>query len=107
MSLAAIQDNLLKTSLVQQTQSRSEDVSRGQEIGMQADLKEQSRQEDQVVLRSRETSETGVRDEEKDRRRREREKEEEDGEQMRREEFDEGEEDNGPRARMRTINIII
>lgn len=105
MSLAAIQDNLVKTSLVQQTQSRSEDVSRGQEIGMQADLKEQSRQEDQVVLKSRESSEAGVRDEEKDRNKREREKGEE-GERIEREEFDE-EEDEGPRARMRTINIII
>lgn len=106
MSLAAIQDNLIKTSLVQQTQSRSEDVSRGQEIGMQADLKEQSRQEDQVVIHSKESSEAGVRDEEKDRRRRKEEEDEEEGERLQREEFVE-EEDEGPRARMRTINIVI
>lgn len=106
MSLAAIQDNLMKTSLVQQTQTKSDDVSRGQEIAMQAEVKEQSRREDQVVLESSKKGDAELRDEEKERKRRK--QEEEDNDQLRREDLEDDEDvDEGPRARMRTINIVI
>lgn len=104
MSLAAIQDSLVKTSFVQQTQARGEDVNRGQEIAMAANLREQERQEDQVVIRSREAEQNGVRDEEKKRQQREQ-KEKEEDERIERPEEDE--EDEGPRARMRCINIVV
>lgn len=104
MSLSAIQDNLVKTNLVQQTQTKSDDVMRGHENAAAAVQKEDGRQQDQVVLSTREAEHKGVRaDEEKEK---EREREEEEEEKERREKPEE-EEDNGPRARMRTINIII
>lgn len=103
MSLAAIQDNLLKTSLVQQTQSRSDDIGRGQEIANQATTREQARQADQVVIHTQQKEGGGITDEERERRRRE--EEEEEREYAEEEETEE--EDNGPRARMRTINIVI
>ena len=104
MSLSAIQDNLLKTNLVQQTQTKGDDVVRGQENAVAAVQKEDSRQQDQVVLSTREAEKKGVRSDEEKGRGREREEEEEEKE---RKEKPEEEEDNGPRARMRTINIVI
>ncbi|MDR1744198.1 MAG: hypothetical protein LBS30_00415 [Planctomycetota bacterium] len=105
MSLAAIQDSLVKTSLVQHTQTHNDNVGRSQEIGMAAQLREQERQEDQVVIRGREAEQHGVRDEEKKRDGKKRQREEA-GERIQRE--DDGEDvDDGPRARMRCINIVV
>lgn len=105
MSLTAIQDTLLKTNLVQQTQSKADDVSRSQETAAQQTQKEQSRQEDQVVIHTNQKDGSGIRDEEKQRQRRNQEEEEEEDKENRDDEN--AEEDEGPRARMRTINIVI
>lgn len=102
MSLSAIQDNLLKTNLVQQTQTKIDDVQRSQDISTAAAVKEQARQEDQVVIHTKQKSNADVADEKKEKQRREQEEEEE------KEEREDGpKDDNGPRARMRTINIVI
>ncbi len=107
MSVAAIQDSLVKSSLVQHTQSKNDDVSRSQQISAVQDQKEQDRQVDQVVIRSREAEQNGVRDEEKQNDgRRKRKEEEQDGKRVERREDGE-EEDEGPRARMRVINIVV
>ena len=109
MSLSAIQDNLVKTSLVQHTQSRGDDVARGQENAQVAAQRENDRQEDQVVIRTRETEDHGIRDDEereKDQRRKKR-GEEEEREAAAGAESDDDEADKGPRARMRRINIVI
>lgn len=108
MSLSAIQDSLVKTSLVQQTQARSDDINRGQETAAQAAQREVNRQADQVVIHTQEAEQQGVRaDEEKERegRKREEEEDEEQEEETSEEEGEEGE--SGPRARMRRINIVI
>ncbi|MCD8140932.1 MAG: hypothetical protein LUE17_14360 [Planctomycetaceae bacterium] len=107
MSLAAIQDNLVKTSLVQHTQTRNDDVNRGQENAALAHQREINRQEDQVVIHTKETENRNVRtDEEHEKERRRRKREEEEEEEAALEEGeDEGE--GGPRARMRRINIVI
>ena len=108
MSLSAIQDNLVKTSLVQHTQTRGDDIAKSQETAQAAAQRENNRQEDQVVIHTKETDQHGIRpDEEKEQqRRRKREEEEEQAEQ--RSEGEDGEDEpTGPRARMRRINIII
>lgn len=54
MSLSAIQDNLVKTNLVQQTQARGDEVHRSQQIAQTtAQAAEHDRQHDQVVLMTR------------------------------------------------------
>ncbi len=62
MSLGAIQDNLVKTNLVQQTQSRGEEVTRNQEVGQTVAQAEHDRQSDQVVLMSQRREQEGIRD---------------------------------------------
>ncbi|MCC8167600.1 MAG: hypothetical protein LIQ31_16045 [Planctomycetes bacterium] len=107
MSLSAIQDNLVKTSLVQHTQSRGEDIKAGSESAAVAKQHEVNRQEDQVVIHTRESEGRNIRDDEerpKDQREKKRDDEEENGEG---DAAPEGEEDDGPRARMRRINIVI
>jgi TATA-binding protein-associated factor Taf7 len=105
MSLSAIQDNLLKTNLVQQTQTKGDDVVRGQQNAVAAVQKEENRRQDEVVLSTRESEQKGVRsDEEKGNGR---DRDEDDEEKERREKEEEEEEDTGPRARMRRINIVI
>ncbi len=107
MSLSAIQDNLVKTSLVQHTQSRGEDIKAGSESAAVAKQHEVNRQEDQVVIHTRESEGRNIRDDEehpKDERERKRKDDEENNEE---DVHQEGEEDDGPRARMRRINIII
>ena len=107
MSLAAIQDSLVKTSLVQHTQARGDDIGRGQENAIVAQQQEDNRQEDQVVLRSREAEQNGVRPDEEKEQGQGREREEEEEEQQNGEAQAEDEEDNGPRAKMRRINIVV
>ena len=114
MSLAAIQDNLVKTSLVQHTQSRVDDVSRGQQIAQTAAQREHDRQEDQVVITLRETEQKNIRaDEEREkeeqRKKRKREKEAEDKDQESPAEggASGGQSTPGTRAVMRRINIVI
>lgn len=107
MSLSAIQDNLVKTTLVQQTQSRGDDVNRGQEIAQAASQREHDRREDQVVIHSREAEQRGVRSgEERERQRRQREEEEEQEEKDESSE-ESGEDETGTRVRMRRINIVV
>ena len=72
MSLAAIQDNLVKTSLVQQTQTRSDDVGRAQEIAHVALQREHDRREDQVVISAQQKNEHGIRSDEERRKEEER-----------------------------------
>lgn len=112
MSLSAIQDSLVKTSLVQQTQTRGDDIQRGQEIGQTAAQREHDRQEDQVVIHSKESEQAGIRpDEEKEKEGRKRQEEEEEEEAQ--EENVESEENpddpdkQGTRMVMRRINIVI
>ncbi|MDR2390825.1 MAG: hypothetical protein LBE84_03985 [Planctomycetota bacterium] len=62
--LAAIQDSLVKTSLVQQVQGHNEGVSNGQEIAHAAVQRELDREEDQVVISLRQKEEHGIRQEE-------------------------------------------
>ncbi len=104
MSLAAIQDSLVKTSLVQHTQTHNDNIGRGQESAMAAQLKEMERQEDQVVIRSREAEQNGIRDEEKQKDGKKKKKQDE---RIQRNDDDEEEIDEGPRARMRCINIVV
>ena len=114
MSLAAIQDNLVKTSLVQQTQSRVDDVSRAQQIGQTAAQREHDRQEDQVVIGAHEAEQQGIRtDEERqkeERRKKRKREEEEEAAENDSESSAEGEGDRaraGNRAMMRRINIVV
>jgi hypothetical protein len=62
--LAAIQDSIVKTSLVQQTQGRNEGVNNGQEIANAAVQQELDREEDQVVISLRRKEENGIRPDE-------------------------------------------
>lgn len=109
MSLSAIQDNLVKTNLVQQHQSRGDDISRSQEIAHTAAQREVNRQEDQVVIHARETEQQKLRaDEEKEREGKKREKEEEEENKKDQDVSDDSvDEDGRPRARMRRINIVV
>lgn len=114
MSLAAIQDNLVKVPLVQQTQTRGDDVARGQEIGQTAAQRENDRQADQVVLHTRESENQGIRaDEEREKEERKKKKRQEEEEE---EEQNASPEDNadappeekkGTRMVMHRINIVI
>jgi hypothetical protein len=79
MSLAAIQDNLVKTSLVQQTQTRSDDVGRAQEIAHVALQREHDRREDQVVISAQQKNEHGIRSDEERRKEEERRRRKKDG----------------------------
>ncbi|MCC8189542.1 MAG: hypothetical protein LIP77_02735 [Planctomycetes bacterium] len=114
MSLSAIQDNLAKVPLVQQTQTKGDDVARGQEIGQSAAQREQNRQEDQVVIHSKESENQGLRtDEEREKEGRKKKRGDQDPEKdgTAREEDHPDDSDlpaqNGPREVMRRINIII
>jgi hypothetical protein len=104
MSLSAIQDNLLKTNLVQQTQTKGDDVVRGHENAVAAVQKEENRRQDEVGLSTRESEQKGVRSDEEKGNGQGR---DDDEEKERREKEEEDEEDTGPRARMRRINIVI
>lgn len=113
MSLAAIQDNLVKAPLVQQTQTRGDDVARGQEIAQTANQREQNRQEDQVVIHTRESENQGIRtDEEREKEQRKKKQQQEEEEE---EQNAEGREDpetdpkseTGTRMVMHRINIVI
>ena len=113
MSLSAIQDNLVKSNLVQQTQARGDDVARGQEIAQAAAQREHDRQEDQVVIQTRQRDQDGIRsDEEREKEggKKKRQDEDEDGAEESRDEKrldDEKGEEGGTRAVMRRINIVI
>lgn len=116
MSLSAIQDNLVKTNLVQQTQSRVDDIARGQEIAQTAAQREHDRQGDQVVLMAQQKEQQGIRaDEEREkegRKKREEEEEEENAEETPEEETPENAEGGDPsktgtRMVMRRINIVV
>ena len=117
MSLAAIQDNLVKTSLVQQTQTRGDDVGRTHEAAQVSLQREHDRQEDQVVISSQRKDEHGIRPD--DERRKE-------GEKRRRKKGDDASEEEreaerppacelvpapegyaGARPEMRRINVVI
>ena len=106
MSLAAIQDNLVKAPLVQQTHTRGDDVARGQEIHQAAQQREQDRQGDQVVLHTKEAEQEGLRpDEEREKdQRRKKQQQEEEAEDSGEENKDE--KDKGPRSQMRRLNIL-
>lgn len=113
MSLVAIQDNLVKVSLVQQTQTRGDDVARGQEIAQTASQREHNRQEDQVVIHTRETENQGIRADEqreKEQRKKRRGQNGEAGEENR-EESENAEAtpaaETGTRVMMHRINIVI
>ncbi len=109
MSLAAIQDNLVKTTLVQHTQSKADDVSRSQESSILAKQQEDNRQVDQVVIHSRQTDEEKnlKADDEKEKERRRRKGRDRDTEAREKNEDDDEDGPGGPRARMRRINIVI
>lgn len=118
MSLAAIQDNLVKTSLVQQTQSRGDDVSRGQQIAQAAAQREHNRQEDQVVISTHEAEQAGIRTDEerkKEEQRKKRKREEEEAAESPEENASAPSDSYAPdgrpkadtRAMMRRINIVI
>lgn len=114
MSLSAIQDNLVKTSLVQQTQARGDDVNRGQEIAQAAAQREHDRQEDQVVIMTRQKEQSGIRadeEREKEEKRKKRQEEEEEEQEKAEETSDKpgegGEGETGTRMMMRRINIVI
>ncbi len=113
MSLAAIQDNLVKTSLVQHTQTRGEDVARGQEIAQALAQRERNRQEDQVVISTHQTEQERIRaDEErkKEERRKKRKQEEEENVEEAAEQAADAPADpaeTGTRVMMRRINIVI
>ena len=84
MSLTGIQDSMVKSHLVQQVQSRTEEVVRLQERTQMPFSQELARQADEVVLNITRTEQDGVRDEErlKDReeeKRKKREEEEREG----------------------------
>ena len=114
MSVGIIQDNLVKTSLVQQNQSRVDDIARGQELGQTAAQREDSRQADQVVLSSQSKEEHGVRtdeerepDEPRKRKKRGDEDEDEESADSRRQREEQERKDKRPRARMRTNNVTV
>lgn len=111
MSLSAIQDSLVKTSLVQQTQTRGDGVQRSQEIGQTAAQREHDRQEDQVVIHAKESEQTGIRpDEEKEKEERKKRREEEEEEEEKNAESEENPDDpekKDARAVMRRINIVV
>lgn len=114
MSLSAIQDNLVKVNLVQQTQTKADDVARGQEIHQVVNRKEQDRQHDEVVLMTQQKEEHGIRDEERERGESGRKKKRQNGEDEEenadsKEEKRHGTEridDDHPRAKMRKLNIL-
>ena len=110
MSLSAIQDNLVKTNLVQQTQTRGDDVARGQEIGQVAQQRENDRQGDQVVLMTRQAEQQGIRtDEEREKeeqRKKKKRQEEEEAEAANETEGKDSAATDAPRARMRRINFL-
>ncbi|MDR1535961.1 MAG: hypothetical protein LBU64_12860 [Planctomycetota bacterium] len=112
MSLAAIQDSLVKTSLVQQTQTREDGIGRGQEIASVNIQRELSRQEDQVVIGLRQKEEHGIRpDEERQKegksgRRGRKRGDDSDSEREEKGEFS-GDSDPGLRPVMRSINIVV
>lgn len=112
MSLSAIQDNLVKVNLVQQTQTKTDDVARGQEIHQAVNRREQDRQQDEVVLMTQQKEEHGIRDEERERGesgRKKKRRQEEEEEEKQKEEGRHGTEqleDDHPRARMRKLNIL-
>ena len=59
--LAAIQDSLVKTSLVQQVQGHNEGVSNGQEIAHAAIQRQLDREEDQAGISLMQKEEHGIR----------------------------------------------
>lgn len=106
MSLSAIQDNLVKTNIVQQHQARGDEVGRTQEVAQAAAQAEQNRQGDQVVLMTQHAEQQGIRqDAERERR------EEEEKKRKRRDEDDEEtpeeETSANPHAEMHRINIVV
>lgn len=113
MSLVAIQDNLVKAPLVQQTQTRGDDVVRGQEIAQVATQREQNRQKDEVVLHTHESENQGIRtDEEREKEGRKKKRQEEEEEEKTEEPMDDSGEkpenaETGTRMVMRRINIVV
>lgn len=105
MSLGAIQDNLVKVPLVQQTTTKSDDVARGQENFQVAEHRENSRQADEVVLQTQQRELNEDREKEEQRRRKQ-EQEEQEQAQRQRSGDDEEEEDTRPRAKMHRLNIL-
>ena len=105
MSLSAIQDNLVKTNLVQQTQSRPDEVARSQHISQVAAQAEQDRRGDQVVIMSQRAEQANINpDEERARQEQERKKREQEEDE---DELPEIEEENAsPHAQMHRINIL-
>lgn len=106
MSLGAIQDNLSKTSLVQQTQARGDDVNRSQETAQNVRQHEVNRQQDEVVLMSQQAEQQGIRSD------REGGGQQEEGKKKRRakDPDDDESEENAElpdRWEMRRINIVI
>ena len=106
MSLSAIQDNLVKTNLVQQTQSRSDEVARSQHIAQVAAQAEEDRRKDQVVLMTQHAEQTNINPDE------ERAREEQKKKKRREEEDDEElaeieEESVSPHAQMHRIDILV
>lgn len=113
MSLSAIQDSLVKTNLVQQTQTRTDDVVRSQEISQAARQHEQSRQGDQVVLMTHQPEHEGIRpdqerEKEEQRKRRKKQDEDKEAEEKKLSEASGGS-DTEVRRRdaMRRINIVV
>ncbi len=104
MSLGAIQDNLAKTNLVQQTQSRNDDVNRSQETAQTVRQHEEDRRGDQVVLMTHQTEQSGIRSDREG-------NGQEEGKKKRREKSEEEPEeeatDTSGRHEMHRINIVI
>lgn len=113
MSLAAIQDNLVKVNLVQQTQTRNDDVAKSQEIFQTAIQREQDRQGDQVVLMTHQTEQKIIRPDDEREKEERKKKKREDGEEEGAEQAPGAPEkgdvpsDGHPRASMRRINIVV
>lgn len=115
MSLGAIQDSMAKTSLVQHTQAKGDDIQRGQEISQTQAQREDSRQADQVVIHTQQKDEHGIRtDEEKEKEGKKKKKQEEEEEEQQDSSEDTPKDKDGkkegeaaPRAVMRKINIVI
>ncbi len=80
-------------------------VEGGDDPHFLASQREVNRQEDQVVIHTREAEHRNVRSDEEKEQERRRKKEQEEEEEESREDGEE--EDSGPRARMRRINIVI
>ena len=106
MSLSAIQDNLVKTNLVQQTQSRGDEVARSQSISQVAAQAEHDRQQDQVVLMAQQTEQLGIRPDEERAREEQRKKKRR---QANGDDADKEEEEaaTAPHAEMHRINIVV